>query len=120
MFQVEKAGTRLPLVELGDHLFGITEIEVVETLDHTPGGIAEQGRFLVVPVAGNGVHPEVPPAGGKDFVLIRKKTLEIHQDGIGFSGNVPASYPHSDSLGGRLSLPGLEKSGVLQEIRIFL
>ena len=118
--EVQQARGRLPLVELGDHLVGRTQVLLVETLDDPPGHVTEQDVFLVVPVAGDGVHAVLLPVFAEDLVGIGQELLIIDQDGDRPPGHVPASDADLDSVLGGASLPSLEKMDVLREIRVVI
>ena len=118
--QVEQAGRGLPLVELGDHLVGRSQVLLVETLDDPSGDITEQGVLLVVPVAGDGIHAELFPVFTEDPVGIGQELLIVDQDGNRPPRHVPASDADLDSVLGGASLPSLEKMDVLREIGIVI
>ncbi len=61
VLKVQKSRTGLPLVELCDNLVGCAQIEVSETFYHSSRRVAEQEIFLVIPVAGDGIHLEALP-----------------------------------------------------------
>ena len=44
--------------------------------------------------------------------------LEVHQDGDGLSGDVPAAYPQTEVFLCSLLFPGAEQGGIFQEIRV--
>ena len=118
LFQLKHTGAGLPLVELGHHLFSSLEIVVAEALYHAAGQDTEHGRFLIVPVAGEGIHSEVFPEVSQDGIGLREMLLVIHQDGQGLSGNVPSSHAEDQSFAAGLLLPGAVQHRVFQEIRV--
>ena len=105
-------------MELGHHLLRTLEVIVPETLDGFSCSPAEEGVFLVVPVSRDGIHAEVFPEAGEDVIGLGQIVLEVHQDGNGLSGDVPAAYPHAEVFRGGLALPGTEQGGIFQEIRV--
>ena len=115
---LQQAGARLPLMELGDRLVRRGQVVVVETLDDLPGDITEHGRFLVVPVAGQGIHPESIPEVRQDLVALREEGLVVHQHGDRGTGDVPLAHTQPQPFRGRLLPPRPEQERVLDEIGI--
>ena len=117
---VKEAGSGLPLVELRHHLVGGVEVETVEAGDHAPGGIAEQGGLLVIPVAADGIDAETLPILREDLVLFGKELLVVYEYGHRLAGDVPASDTDTDTLLGCLDFPVAVQRGILDEIGIVL
>ena len=116
--QVQHAGARLPLVELGHHFFPALEIVVPETLDYAACNNAEHRALLVIPVAGDGIHAVIPPEGGQHIVGLGQELLVVYQDGEGLPGDVPPAHTEPDALSQGLRLPGTVQQRIFQEIRI--
>ena len=115
---MQHACTRLPLVELGHHLLISLEVVVIEALDHAAGKDAEHGRFLVVPVSRKGVHAEIPPQRGQEFIGLGQELLVVYQNGHGLARNVPSADTETETLRERLRLPRAVQHGVFQEIGV--
>ena len=96
--EVQNARARHPLVEMGDDLVHRVAVVVVETLDDTAGGVAEEGRLDVVPLPGNGVQLVGEPELGEDVVLLLEEGGEIDEDHHGRAADVPAPHAHLQSL----------------------
>ena len=105
ILNIKETGTRLPLMELGHHLVGGIEVEIVETDDHPSGGIAEECRLLVIPVTGQRIDSETFPVLGENLVLLGQELLVVHKDGYRLSGDVPAADADADALLGGLEFP---------------
>ena len=91
LLQIKHARTRHPLVELRHDVTSLLQIEVAETLDHLAGGIAEQHRLDIIPLAADAVQFILFPKMPKDFVLGLVKWRIVHKNGDGAAFDLPSS-----------------------------
>ena len=115
---LEDTGARLPFVELGHHFLPSLEVVIAEALDHAAGEHAKYGRFLVIPVAREGIHSEILPQVSQNGIGFRQMLLVIYQNGHGLARNVPPAHPEDQALGTGLRLPGAVQHRIFQEVRV--
>ena len=118
LLQIQQARARLPLVELGHDLVGSIEVVLIETLDRTTRGIAEERRLLVVPITRDRVHSETLPELAQNVVRLVDKAFIINQDRRRPARHIPAADPDPHSLGSRLDLPAGIEGRIFDEVRI--
>ena len=113
---VERTGTRHPLVEVGDHVLRLQVVEAVEVLDKHPRGVGEDGRLVVVTVGREGIHPEVGPHLGVDVVLQLEERFKLHQEGYRAPRHVPPAGAYLETaVRPRVLPPGPVQVGLLDE-----
>jgi hypothetical protein len=91
-------------MELSYSLDRRIEIIIIETLDHSSGGITEESRLSIVPISCQGIHTETLPEACEDLVLAGEELLEINEDSCRLARNIPAADADSKSLSGSLLL----------------
>ena len=105
-------------MELCHYFFSALQVIIPEALNHAPGHYAEHRRFLVIPVAGNGIHSKILPHAAKDGIGLRKRRLVVYKYGHRLSGDIPPAHPETEAFGKGRSLPRAVKHGVFQEIGV--
>ena len=105
-------------MELGHHLLTALQVVIPEAFYHATGNDAEHGRFLVIPVAGNGIYAIVAPQATQNVIGLGQEGFVVYQNGDGLSGDVPAAHTETETLRGRLGFPGTVQHGVFQKIRV--
>ncbi len=116
--QVESAGRRHPLVEMGHGLLRRAAEAVDVGGDHLSGRIAEEHRLDVVPLARDRVDAVILPQTLQDLVLAGNQRREVDQQGDRVALDLPAARTHADALVIEALPPPLQQRGVLLELGI--
>ena len=116
--QVEPAGGRHPLVEVGGDLLrgGAEGVDVGG--DDLAGGVAEQHGLDVVPLARDRIDVVVFPQFLQNLVLAGKKRGEVDEDRRGFALDLPAAHADADAVAVDALTPVAEQVGVFLELGI--
>ena len=117
---IQQTGTGHPLVELGDHFLVRLDIIAHKTFDHLAAGIAEEGRFDIIPAAAEGIDTETFPELGQDIVLAADERRKVDEDGHRFPGNVPMADPKAETFFRRRFPPRAEQQRIFLELRVLI
>ena len=116
--QIKSSGGGHPLVEMSrDPVGGLTESFDVGGYDQS-GGIAEQHRLDVIPLARNRIHAVALPKELQDVVLAGNQRGEIDQDHLRPPDDAPTAHSDTDPLFIQGLPPPLEQRRVLLELPV--
>ena len=116
--QIKSSGGGHPLVEMSrDPVGGLTESFDVGGYDQS-GGIAEQHRLDVIPLARNRIHTVALPKELQDVVLAGNQRGEIDQDHLRPPDDAPTAHSDTDPLFIQGLPPPLEQRRVLLELPV--
>ena len=116
--QIKSSGGGHPLVEMSrDPVCGLTESFDVGSYDQS-GGIAEQHRLDVIPLARNRIHTVALPKELQDVVLAGNQRGEIDQNHLRPPDDAPMSYTDTDPLLIQGLPPPLEQRRILLELPV--
>ena len=116
--QIKSSGGGHPLVEMSrDPVGGLTESFDVGGYDQS-GGIAEQHRLDVIPLARNRIHAVALPKELQDVVLAGNQRGEIDQDHLRPPDDAPTAHSDTDPFFIQGLPPPLEQRRVLLELPV--